>query len=211
MQLHMRDSTTSFGRLCSGSSACAACPLADEDEGETLTTRGTKKSGQPRPTVARRRTPRCLPRRLLSAAMNTADETPDSFTSAWSKANFPPENRDFVERFTAEISISRYEFVGASYRYISATRRDGTGELRIHSGCTTGFTEDEARHFGVGSDEVRPATTQGVTWLVGHPVHGDLSLRGPNGSMNKPEPERCSQCRIYELSLSGVCPGCDDD
>ena len=143
--------------------------------------------------------------------MNTADETPDSFTSAWSRASFPPENRAFVERFTAEIGISRYEFVGASYRYISATRRDGTGELRIHSGCTTGFTEDEARRFGVGSDEVRPATTQGVTWLVGHPVHGDLSLRGANGSTNKSDPVRCSQCGIYELSLSGVCPSCDDN
>ena len=166
-------------------------------------------------TIVRRRmtrvTPRCLTRRLSSAAMSTADETPDSFTSAWSEAKFPPENRAFVERFTAEIGISRYEFVGASYRYIAANRRDGPGELRIHSGCTTGFTEEEARRFGVGSDEVRPATTQGVTWLVGHPVHGDLSLRGPNGSTNKPEPVRCSQCGIYELSLSGVCPGCDDD
>ncbi len=143
--------------------------------------------------------------------MNTADETPDSFTSAWSKANFPPDNRASVEKFTAEIGISRYEFVDASNRYIAATRRDGTGELRIYSGCTTGFTEEEARRFGVGSDLVRPATAQGGTWLVGHPVHGDLSLRGPNSSTNKPEPERCTRCGIYELALSGVCQGCDDD
>jgi hypothetical protein len=142
--------------------------------------------------------------------MNTTNETPDSFTSAWSGAKFPPENRAFVEMFTAEIGISRYELVDASKRYIAASRRDGTAELRIYSGCTTGFTEEEARRFGVGSDEVR-LTTQGVTWLVGHPVHGGLSLRGPNSSTNKPEPVRCSQCGIYELSLSGVCHGCDDD
>ena len=72
-------------------------------------------------------TPQCLPRHLSTAAMNTADETPDSVTSALSEAIFPPEHRAFVERFTAEIGISRYEFVGASYRYISATRRVGSG------------------------------------------------------------------------------------
>ena len=143
--------------------------------------------------------------------MSNTDETADSFTSAWSKAKFPPENRAFVERFTAEIGICRYEFKPTDYRYIAATRRDGTGELRIHSGCTTGFTEDEARHFGVGSDEVRPATTQGVTWLVALPVHGDVSLRGTNGSTSKPAPERCPECHIYELSVTGVCPSCHDD
>ena len=25
-----------------------------------------------------------------------------------------------------------------------------------------------------------------------------------------PEPQRCSQCGVYELWLSWVCPGCDD-
>ena len=69
---------------------------------------------------------------LFLAAMTTSDETPDSFTSAWSKANFTPDNRAFVERFTNEIGISSYEFVDASYRYIRATRRDKTGELRIY-------------------------------------------------------------------------------
>lgn len=143
--------------------------------------------------------------------MTTANYSPDSFISAWSKAGFPPENRAFVERFTAEIGIARYEFKPKDYRYIAATRRDGTGELRIHSGCTTGFTEEEALRFGVGSDEVRPATTQGVTWLVAHPIHGDVSLRGANSRRNRPDPERCSQCGIYELSVTGYCPSCHDD
>jgi hypothetical protein len=143
--------------------------------------------------------------------MSTASDSPDSFVSAWSKASFPPENRTFVERFTAEIGISRYEFKPKDYRYIAATRADGTGELRIHSGCTTGFTEAEARHFGAGSDEVRSATTQGVTWLVAHPVHGDVSLRGANASTIKPEAQRCPDCGIYELSVTGVCQSCSED
>lgn len=59
--------------------------------------------------------------------MTASNETPDSFASAWSKANFPHDNRTFVERFINEIGISSYEFVDASYRYIRATRRDKTG------------------------------------------------------------------------------------
>jgi hypothetical protein len=33
------------------------------------------------------------PTAYFLAAMTTSDETPDSFTSAWSKANFPHDNR----------------------------------------------------------------------------------------------------------------------
>jgi hypothetical protein len=54
--------------------------------------------------------------------------------SAWSKAQFPGENRTFVKSFCDEIGIASFEFVHADYRYIAATRRDGTGELRIHWG-----------------------------------------------------------------------------
>ena len=140
--------------------------------------------------------------------MDTAN---DSLTSALSKARIPSANHAFIRKLTDAVGIVGYRVVEASRAYIAATRRDGTAELRIYSGCTTGFTEDEARRFGVGSDMVRPATAQGGTWLVGHPVHGDLSLRGPNSSTNKPEPERCTRCGIYELSLSGVCQGCDED
>ena len=138
------------------------------------------------------------------------DHTDDSFTSAWSKAGFPPENRAFAERVAAEIGVSGYRFRPGSDRYIAAARRDGKGELRIHSGYTAGFTEAEARRLGAGADMVRPSTTQGVTWLVSHPTHGDLSLGGSNDSTVR-EAQRCRRCGIYELSVSGVCPGCDED
>lgn len=144
-------------------------------------------------------------------SLATMDTTEDSFISAWSKADFPDENLAFIKRFCDEIGISRFEFRPGSYRYIQATRRDGAGDLRIHWGCSTGFTEEEARHFGVGADEVRPATTQGVTWLVSHPEHRDVFLRVGNARANKREPERCPGCGIYELSVTGVCPGCHDD
>ena len=111
--------------------------------------------------------------------MNTT--TNDSFISAWSKAKFPDENRNFVKSFCDEIGIAGFKYVPADYRYIAATRRDGAGELRIHFGCTTGFTEAEARHFGAGADEVRISSTRKKTWLVSHPEHRDVSLRGPAG------------------------------
>ncbi len=131
--------------------------------------------------------------------------------TAWSKADFPGENLAFIKSFCAEIGIASYEFVPDAYRYIRATRRDGTGELRIHWGCTTGFTEDEARRIGAGADEVRPSTTQGRSWLVSHPEHRDVFLRGTNTSPNKRAAGRCDACGIYELSVTGVCPGCHDD
>jgi hypothetical protein len=131
----------------------------------------------------------------------------DSFVSAWSKAKFPDENRAFVKSFCDEIGIAGFEYKPLSYSYIAATRRDGTGELLIHLGCTTGFTEAEARHFGAGADEVRISSTRKSTWLVSHPEHRDVSLRGPAAPSKTPTPQRCPQCNIYELS---VCPNCDD-
>ncbi|BBY28115.1 hypothetical protein [Mycolicibacterium sediminis] len=137
------------------------------------------------------------------------ETTDDSFTSAWSKAQFPPENRAFAERFTAEVGISRYRYVPASKRYIAATRRDGTGELRIWWGYTTGFTEGEARRIGAGADEVRKSATQG--WLVSHPEHRDLSLRRGNASTKQQDARLCPNCSSYQLSVTGKCPSCDED
>lgn len=119
--------------------------------------------------------------------------TEDSFISAWSKARFPDENRAFVKSFCDEIGISGFEYVPADYRYIVATRRDVTGELRIHWGCTTGFTEAEAESF-----------------RVSHPEHRDVSLCGPAGDSSTPAVRRCPQCNSYELLVTGICPGCDD-
>ena len=142
--------------------------------------------------------------------MNTTT-TEDSFVSAWSKARFPDENRAFVKSFCAQIGIAGFEYVPADYRYIAATRRDGTGQLRIHWGCTTGFTEAEARHFGAGADVVRISSTRKKTWLVSHPEHRDVDLRGTGGGPAKLKADMCPQCSSYELSISGVCPGCDDE
>ena len=121
--------------------------------------------------------------------------TDDSFVSAWSKARFPEENRAFVKWFCGEIGISGFRFVPADYRSIAATRRDGTGELRIHWGCTIGFTETEARHFGANADEVRISNTGKNIWLVSHPEHRDVSLRGPAGTSKVPEPKRVPAVR----------------
>lgn len=139
------------------------------------------------------------------------EDSDDSFTSAWSQAQFPPENRRFVERFAEEIGISRYRFVPASYRYIAATRRDGSGELRIYWGCTTGFTEQEARRIGAGADEVRKSSTQGATWLVSHPEHRDVSLRGSNAKTKQRDAGICPRCTSYQLSVTGKCPSCDEE
>lgn len=164
----------------------------------------------PELSTARKVNPRGrdAPKRLSLAAMETTD---DSFTSAWSKAQFPPENRAFVERFTAELGVSGYRFVPASYRYIAAARRDGTGELRIFWGCTIGFTEEEARRIGVGADEVRKSTTQGAGWLVSHPEHRDVSLRGGDTSTKQRDAGLCPQCSSYQLSVTGKCSSCDED
>lgn len=136
--------------------------------------------------------------------------TEDSFISAWSKARFPDENRAFVKSFCDEIGISGFEYVPADYRYIAATRRDGTGELRIHWGCTTGFTEAEAESFRGKADEIRVSSSRKTSWLVSHPEHRDVSLRGPASDSSTPAVRRCPQCNSYELSVTGICPGCDD-
>lgn len=140
--------------------------------------------------------------------MNTTAE--ESFISAWSKARFPDENRAFVKSFCDQIGISGFRYVPADYRYIAATRSDGTGELRIHWGCTTGFTEAEAQSFRGKADEIRVSSTRKTTWLVSHPEHRDVSVRGPAGGSSAPAPKRCPRCSSYELSVSGICPGCDD-
>jgi hypothetical protein len=140
--------------------------------------------------------------------------TDDSFTSAWSKARFPDENRSFVKSFCDEIGIDGFQFVPADYRYIAATRRDGTGELRIHWGCTTGFTEEEAQRLRPHADVVRPSSTRKKTWLVSHPEHRDVDVRGAaSGSGGKPKAGMCPRCGIYEMSVTGLCQGggCDDD
>jgi hypothetical protein len=139
--------------------------------------------------------------------MNTTTE--DSFISAWSKAKFPDENHTFVKSFCDDIGIAGFEFVPADYRYIVATRRDGTRGLRIHYGCTTGFAAEEAERLRPEADLVR--VLKNGTWLVSHPTRGDVDVRGPRSGSAKPKADMCPKCGIYELSISGVCHSCDDD
>lgn len=81
-------------------------------------------------------------------------------------------------------------------------------------GCTTGFTEEEAQRLRPHADVVRPSSTRKKTWLVSHPEHRDVDVRGAaSGSGGKPKADMCPRCGIYEMSVTGICQGggCDDD
>ncbi len=143
--------------------------------------------------------------------MSTADDDTDSLTSALSKARFPVANRDFIRSITDAIGISVYRYVPDEERYISATRRDGRGEIRIYSGYTIRFVdEEEARRVGDGADTIRESFKPGGGWLVSHPEHGDLDRRA-GGHRIQREPGQCPNGCGYELSVTGTCPSCDDD
>lgn len=108
------------------------------------------------------------------------------------------------------VGIAGYRVVEASDTYIAATRRDGLRDLRIHSGYTIGFTtEQEARRVGAGADTIRRSYKLKSTWLVSHPQHGDLGLRGKNSPPTHREAAMCPQGCGYPLSLTGVCDHCD--
>lgn len=136
----------------------------------------------------------------------------DSLTSALSKAKFPLANHAFIRQITDAVGISKFRLVPAAERYIAATRRDGHGELRIYSGYTIRFlNEEEARRVGAGADTVRESYASGGGWLVSHPEHGDLERRSPRTVKKKREAEKCPSNCGYELSLTGKCPNCDDE
>lgn len=111
------------------------------------------------------------------------------------------------------VGIREYRAVPKSGKpYVVAVREDGLPDLRIFSGYTIGFTTgDEAHCVGVGSDTIRASDDAGKVWLVSHPVHGDLNKRGPADQTKRRVPGKCPRCGIYELSLSGNCPSCDED
>ena len=75
---------------------------------------------------------------------------------------------------------------------------------RLHRG-------GEARRIGIGADEVRKSTTQGATWLVSHPEHRDVSLRGGNTNTKQRDAGLCPQFSSYQLSVTAKCPSCDED
>lgn len=138
------------------------------------------------------------------------DAANDSLTSALSKARIPTANHAFIRKLTDAVGIAGYRVVEASETYISATRRDGLRDLRIHSGYTIGFTtEEEARRVGARADTIRKSYKLKSTWLVSHPQHGDLGVRGNGSPPVRREAAMCPKGCGYPLSLTGVCDHCD--
>jgi hypothetical protein len=152
-----------------------------------------------------------VPRYYLSFA---AMDTTDSLIAALMKAGIPSDNHQFIRRLTETVGISGYRVVmGAnSDSYVAAMRRDGLPDLRIYWGFTTGFTtEEEARRIGVGSDTIRLSSKLKGKWFISHPLHGPVDERGQRSDSKGRKAERCPRCEIWELSISGKCPECDDD
>jgi hypothetical protein len=141
-------------------------------------------------------------------AMNTAGRSRDSLVAALSAARIPAANHGYIRRLTDIIGISECNFVAASERYVRALRKDGTGELRIYSGYTLGFSEEEATRLGAGADTVRQSS-KSKAWFISHPVHGDLELRGPIARKTQRDAAVCGGCG-EQKSLSGACFNCDD-
>ncbi|MGV9713670.1 hypothetical protein ACWDTI_23755 [Gordonia sp. NPDC003424] len=143
--------------------------------------------------------------------MCTTDDHTESLASALTKARFPVDNHEFIRHITDTIGISDYRFVDdGDKRYIAAIRRDGRGELRIHYGFTNRFVdEDEARRVGAGADMIRESSQPGGGWMVSHPEHGDLDRR-TGGRRAQRESRLCPNGCGFQLTASGLCPGCDD-
>lgn len=140
--------------------------------------------------------------------MKTTEESHDSLISALNKARIPLANHGYIQHITNAIGISGCLAVDASSRYVRADRRDGSGELRIYSGYTVGFTEEEAARIGVGADTVRQSS-KNKTWFISHPEHGDLDERGKSARKVTREAAICSGCG-QQQSLTGVCDNCDE-
>ena len=122
------------------------------------------------------------------------DAANDSLTSALSKARIPTANHAFIRKLTDAVGIAGYRVVEAPETYISATRRDGLRDLRIHSGYTIGFTtEEEARRVGAGADTIRKSYKLKSTWLVSHPQHGDLGVRGKGSPLQCIAKQPCAR------------------
>lgn len=142
------------------------------------------------------------------------NETTDSLIAALNAADITSDNHLFIRRLMDTIGISGYVTKNAqSEAYVLAARRDGLPDLRIYWGYTTGFTtEEEAALLGaaLGTESGKSGKLKGK-WYVGHPVNGGLGPRGRNASTKKREPDKCPRCRVYTLSVTGICPGCDDE
>lgn len=145
--------------------------------------------------------------------MTTPDDSSDSLIAALSKARIPSDNHKYIQQLMGTVGIREYRAMPKSDKpYVVAVREDGLPDLRIFSGYTIGFpTGEEARRIGFGSDTIRASDDAGKVWLVSHPAHGDLDKRGPADRTKIRDPGKCPRCVIYELSVSGKCPSCDED
>lgn len=137
----------------------------------------------------------------------------DSLIAALNDAGIRSDNHVFVRRLMDAIGICGYTPKKADEPYVLAVRRDGLPDLRIYWGYTTGFTtEKEAACLGaaLGTETGKSRKLKGK-WYVGHPVNGGLGPRRGNASTKKLEPGQCPKCGIYVLSVTGICPGCDEE
>lgn len=140
------------------------------------------------------------------------DETTDSLIAALNDVGIRSDNHVFVRRLMDAVGISGYTPINADEPYVLAARRDGLPDIRIYWGYTTGFTtNEEASRLAaeLGTEAGKSGKLKGK-WYVGHPVNGGLGPRTGNTSSKKLEPGKCSRCSIYTLSVTGICPGCDD-
>lgn len=109
-------------------------------------------------------------------------------------------NRKFVRRLFKDIPIR--EIVQTS-GYLKVARRDGSRDLRIHHGYTTGFTSrEEVTDMGLNA----PVWACDRGWGVNHPVHGP-PRSGGRGSTTVRSPEVCQKCGMT-FALNGACQ-CD--
>ena len=140
-----------------------------------------------------------------------SDDT--SLLGALSEAGIASDNYAFVPRLMAAVGIFGYRAKKVDEPYVIATRRDGLPDLRIYFGYTTGFTtEQEASRLAAALGvEYGPSGKLKGKWYVGHPVNGGLGPRMSSARPKQRETGRCPRCGIYELSVAGTCPGCDDD
>jgi hypothetical protein len=139
--------------------------------------------------------------------MTTANQSSDSLLGALAKAFIPTENHEFIQRFTTAIGIIEYRSVeSADKPYVKATRRDGSPDLHIYYGYTTGFLSEEEIVRVAGDGAGRKPTSPKGTWYVEHPTN---QVR-PGSARSRDVRREAGFCGCgLQLSLTGVCVNCD--
>lgn len=140
--------------------------------------------------------------------MTAGDAASDSLVGALNKVRIPLENHEFIRQFTTAIDIDSYRAVITPDKsLVVATRREGSPDLHIYYGYTTGFTSDDevVRCAGAGVERGKSTSRKG-TWYVVHPVN---RVR-PEGERPRNSSRAAGFCSCgLQLSLTGVCGNCD--